>query len=226
MPSCDVGFTPGSRLEAALEALRGRGLGRCLLTAALIIVAVSACSDEDRPTPPDEPVTSFAELDLRSFDWDNASVDTSFCGGQGSETLEGGKGFVYTTEFPPHWIVDISLAEPIVYGDLTGDQRDEALVPLWCTNGGGTAAGQLAYGIEVFTSADGDVEYLGTIEPEPPQSPQHTSYIDDAKTTVEKGRVVVEEVFYEPKDSTCCPTGRRTSTWMVQDGRVVKTSSN
>lgn len=160
---------------------------------------------------------------LSSVNWSKATVHTELCGGTGTETLEGGVGFTLSSKWEPS-IVQISLGAPVVYGDVDGDGAQEAVVPLWCTNGGGTAAGQLGFGLEVFSGTASDMTLLGTITPEPPLGPHHTSYIDTAETRIGQGSVTVQELFYGPSDGTCCPSGRRESVWTFDNGALRRAS--
>src|SRR5205085_1166615 len=92
-------------------------------------------------------------------------------------------------------------------------------------NGGGTADGQLGFGLEVFTGTVADMTLLGTITPEPPAGPWHSSYMDTSETQISQGSITVEEVFYGAADGTCCPSGRRKSVWTHDNGTLVQESS-
>ena len=58
------------------------------------------------------------------------------------------------------------------------------------------------------------------------QSNDHTlAYFDNGATRIERGRVSLEEAFYGPDDSPCCPTGRAHDIWTVDDGTLVQRES-
>ena len=100
-------------------------------------------------------------------------------------------------------------ADVTAFGDVTGDQRDEAFVTVMCTNGGGTAGGQTAYAIEVYTPTTDGLALLSVLRPTQPDLPVHIPYIDDSTIKASGSRVRATEVWYTDGDGTCCPSAGR-----------------
>jgi hypothetical protein len=121
--------------------------------------------------------------------------------------------------------VQVGLGEPVSYGDLDGDGRDEAAIALWCANGGGTAGGQLEQGIAVMTPGGKAPSLFGIIATVTPAPDVHAPYFDNSKTEIEDPAIKVEEVWYGPTDGTCCPTGRTVSTWRLDGTRLERVES-
>jgi hypothetical protein len=87
----------------------------------------------------------------------------------------------------------------IVYGDVTGDLREEALVPI---SSGGTL-GNVAY--LVFTSGAASPSLVLTRTPE-------RGSAGGLKMVIEDGVLVETAVEYGPSDALCCPSiTKRTS---------------
>jgi hypothetical protein len=94
-------------------------------------------------------------------DWENASVPAAICGGEGAIRLHEGVALVSSRRWTDDWRGNATTEVPgqvevwsygdEVYGDIDGDGRDEAVVPLWCTNGGGTGGGQLGQGLAIMS---------------------------------------------------------------------------
>jgi hypothetical protein len=88
-------------------------------------------------------------VDLRGVDRENASVPAAICGGEGAIRLHEGVALVSSRRWTDDWQGNATTEVPgqvevwsygdEVYGDIDGDGRNEAVVPLWCTNGGGVA---------------------------------------------------------------------------------------
>jgi hypothetical protein len=110
-------------------------------------------------------------VDLRGVDWENASVPAAICGGEGAIRLHEGVAIVSSRRWTDDWQGPATTEVPgqvevwsygdEVYGDIDGDGRDEAVVPLWCTNGGGTGGGQLGHGLAIMSGVAGKVSSLG-----------------------------------------------------------------
>ena len=110
----------------------------------------------------------------------------------------------------------------MVYGDLDGDGSDEAALAVSCSNGGGTAAGALAYVQVIFRAGPRYPVAVGVITAR--QQPKHV--LPTLLTvTFGRGRVQVREAFYGRGDGTCCPSGRARSTWTYRNGKLRFVSS-
>jgi hypothetical protein len=121
--------------------------------------------------------------------------------------------------------VEVNYYGPVQYGTIMDDGRPEAVVPIWCTNGGGTADGQLGQGLVVFhgtTTGPAVTAIITTTQP----STDGATYFDNSLTRIERGRVTVEEVWYGPQDSTCCPSGRAEAVWTLNGSTLVLSSSH
>ncbi|MCW2673839.1 MAG: hypothetical protein JWP14_2428 [Frankiales bacterium] len=115
----------------------------------------------------------------------------------------------------------------IVYGDLEGAGVSDAAVPLACDNNGGTADGQLLFSIAIFSGKGGDRHLIGLVTPRVQPKANHVTIIgtfDDA-VVITPHRLFVQEVFYGTHDPTCCPSGRATTTWTFQLGRLKPAAS-
>jgi len=87
--------------------------------------------------------------------------------------------------------VQVGSSDPVRYGAVMADGRPEALVPIWCTNGGGTADGQLGQGLVVYHESRDGPAVTGIITTG--QSNDHTmAYFGDAATRIERGRIRVK----------------------------------
>jgi len=99
--------------------------------------------------------------------------------------------------------------EPVLYGDLDG--QHDAAVDFACTNGGGTADGELLEGWVVFSGQGGRLSVVGVVTPRakhPPTDPTTTIEIKISPTKI----VAVEYWFdYEPRASNLV----RVSRWAV-----------
>jgi hypothetical protein len=121
----------------------------------------------------------------------------------------------------------VSEAGP-AYGNLGGGQQVAAL-QVWCGNQGGTAAGELAEGLVVFSGAGGRLHVLGTLTPR--LGTGHATHIPFVTVkSIGGGRVVTTEFFYAGSDADCCPSGRASTTWhwngrSFQPGRTTITRS-
>ncbi|MCA1844314.1 MAG: hypothetical protein LC792_14220, partial [Actinobacteria bacterium] len=203
--------------------------------------ALAACSSssstgsakDGSTTTTAPPSTSTPRRDIRETDWPNGAYPASVCGGSGTVQLLSSRGLVSSARWRDAWQgndpprmksqVEVSFDGPVQYGDLDGDGKPEAVVPIWCTNGGGTAAGQLGQALVVYSGSPGRLELRGIISTTQPATDGAT-YFDNAASQIDRGRITVEELFYGPKDSTCCPTGRAQAVWALQGATLTRTS--
>lgn len=94
--------------------------------------------------------------------------------------------------------VALSVGEPVRSGDLGNDGVVEAVVPVWCTNGGGTASGQLGHGLVVFTMSHGRPAVTGIIATTEPDT-YHTPYFDNSKTRIDADGITVDRLSTEAR---------------------------
>lgn len=162
------------------------------------------------------PILGSAPADLRAVDWASTPLPGEFCGVPGVVVFTGG-----LMSSPTNGEVELRVdPSGVKYGDLDGDAHDEAAIPVSCANGGGTAAGQIAFAYVIATTSDGALRSMATISPqETLDDAAHVTLLDGLR--IEDRRVVVEEYFYRASDMTCCPTGTALTTWTYRDGQVV-----
>lgn len=111
------------------------------------------------PSLPQSPTMPAAEpaaipsgppLDLHDVHWPSASIPGQFCSIPAPVKLKGG----YATASSVRWGHVLLYAGPqITYGNLGGNAGEVAAMEVMCSNGGGTADGQLADSYIIFTGA-------------------------------------------------------------------------
>jgi len=154
-------------------------------------------------------------IDLHRFDWNRAQLPGSVCGADHSIELHSG----YATFDSPRWpaLSPIEAARgSVVYGDLNGGGEDAAALQIVCVNLGGTAAGQLAFAVVVYSAGLRAPTELGVLTPRLRSGRNHVPILMPARIT--RDRVVVSELYYGPHDADCCPTGRATTVWLFKAG--------
>lgn len=150
---------------------------------------------------------SVRPLNLHHVKWGDETVPGQVCRVKGPIRLHDGLAKLSHSGFGP---LDVSVTGPF-YGDLGGGQQ-VAAVQVLCSNQGGTAAGQLADSIVVFSGAGGRLHSLGTLTPQyRPHAPVHIPFIAVAR--IGAGHIVTTEYWYTSADPDCCPSGRATTTW-------------
>ncbi len=159
------------------------------------------------------PGTAFAQpaghsLNLHHVTWGNVAVPGRLCRVSGPIRLHHGAARIRHSGFGP---LDVAETGP-TYGDLGGGRQIAAL-QVWCSNQGGTAAGQLAEGLVVFSGAGGRLHVLGTLTPQYRPHPGHVHIPFVAVRSIGAGRIVTTEFFYTGSDADCCPSGRALTTW-------------
>ncbi len=107
-----------------------------------------------------------------------------------------------------------------VVGDLYGPGRYVAAVNVRCSGSKGTTpASELQDSWVLYTDADGTVEPIVTLTPRQPADDEkavgHAPYFDTAPggITIAPDAVTVHELWYTPKDRTCCPSEHVTTVW-------------
>jgi hypothetical protein len=156
--------------------------------------------------------TAFAQpaghsLNLHHVTWGNVAVPGKLCRVNGPIQLHHGDARLRHSGFGP---LDVSEQGP-TYGNL-GNGQQVAALQVWCSNQGGTAAGELAEGLVVFSGAGGRLHVLGTLTPQyHPHTRVHIPFV--AVKSIGSERIVTTEFFYNGTDADCCPGGRALTTW-------------
>jgi hypothetical protein len=136
--------------------------------------------------------------------------------------LRNGSATIHSTRWPSYRRIRVDAAwsgAPVVYGDVDGDGRPEAAVRVVCSNLGGTAAGQLAFSVVVFTSGPRSPRLIGVITPRQPRTADvHVPIVGPVRIT--HGRVMASEAWYGPRDGDCCPSGQARTSWRYVAGQL------
>jgi hypothetical protein len=158
--------------------------------------------------------------DLRRVKWSEASLPARVCGGRGVIHLHDGQANIRSERWSRFPRVRISVSGAVTYGDIDGDGHADAVVPVWCDNGSGTADGQLAESLVVFKADGGEGRSVLGIVPttQPKILDVHPAYF--ARARIARNEVSVDELWYGPQDMTCCPSGRVTTVW-TYDGTTL-----
>jgi hypothetical protein len=167
--------------------------------------------------PPAATSLGTAPQELRNIDWEHSAVPGDFCDIPHLINFTSGEA---TAQSRTWGKVHVGISpHDVTYGNVSGDSRTEAAVPVECDNGGGTAAGQLVFGYIVFASDARQLKLLGTITPQQNPSGVHTTLLGNIELA--PGRVNVQEMWYRPGDPDCCPTGKATTTWTLNDDKIL-----
>jgi len=163
-------------------------------------------------------IAAGGRVDLRRVNWESASLPGRVCGVRHPIRLRRGKAFVASPRWPRLRRIEVAAGwAPVVYGDLDQDGHDEAALGVECSNGGGTAAGALAYAQVIFRPGRTRPIVVGVITPRHQGKGELPTLL-----TVRFGdrRLVAREAFYGPHDGTCCPSGRALTTWAYRKGTL------
>ncbi len=163
-------------------------------------VAASACA-----------ATLAAAPDIHTVAWKSATLPGSVCEAKQPIHLHDGRATVSS----PEWGKVSVATEPPVYGRLSGSGQYAALGVI-CSNGGGTAASQLALARVVYGLSGSKLSVIGVVTPRHPAAKDvHVSLLT-AKIVL--GAVKATEYFYGSHDADCCPSGRATTYWLYIHG--------
>ncbi|MFI5814966.1 hypothetical protein ACIA7S_28905 [Streptomyces sp. NPDC051643] len=157
------------------------------------------------------------------MDWLSVEIPGTLCRSRKAIRLHSGTAINVPSDFngpKSNMPQDVSAhTDEIFYGDITGDDRDEAALPVLCANHDSTAAGQRAMGILVFDGGAQRLSLLGTLTSRKPRlgEPPNLLRVEQMK----QGGITVKDSFYLADDSNCCPSGEATETWVHRKGRLV-----
>jgi hypothetical protein len=159
------------------------------LVAALLLSSLwlAACNEEDAPrgTAGPQPTPADATA-IRSVDFTQNAEVQRLLSLAGSGRLEPGT---------------------VVYGDVTGDLREDAIVPI---ASGGTL-GNIAYLVFVPSGGSADLVLSRTLD---------RSSAGGLKMAIEDGRLVESAAVYAPTDPLCCPSALRLTTFRWDGSRL------
>ncbi|WP_416983181.1 hypothetical protein [Streptomyces sp. T028] len=162
-------------------------------------------------------------LDLRAVDWRNIEIPGSLCKSPKAISLRNGLATSVPSDFDgpePDMPQDVAaMTKDIFYGDITGDDRDEAALPVLCANHNSTAAGQRAMGILVFDGDSQRLSVIGTLTSRQPRLGEPPNFLK--VTRMKAGRITATDSFYREGDPNCCPSGQAMETWVYQRDRLV-----
>ncbi|MFJ8159416.1 hypothetical protein ACIRBY_00640 [Streptomyces sp. NPDC096136] len=157
-----------------------------------------------------------APEDLHTVDWAHTPIPGDVCAVPGLVRFDDkGEAWGTSRTWGP---VLVNLERDVAYGDIDGDGRDEAGVTIGCHNGGGTAAGRLAWGGVVFGRRGSDLTVIGTLTPR--QQLPEAMPTQVARIQIALHQVVVYENWFRDGDSTCCPSGGATTVWAHEGNRL------
>lgn len=180
----------------------------------------SARLDRGHPTRVDA-------ADLHTLDWADATLPGATCGSAEAIHLRDGRAFIKSAVWPWWSSVEVTADRPSSdrneYGDVDGDGRVEAAVPVVCSNGGGTADGQLGFTYVVFTLSHGMLVPIGLIAPQQPSGSTERHVPLLVAVELLHRRVLAEEAWYGSRDNVCCPSGRAWTVWSYR-GRLLRRS--
>jgi hypothetical protein len=166
--------------------------------------------------------------DVHQVDWANVTLPGSVCGASHAIHLHRHLAVVVSNRWGKRWrsaawpawprvTVDAGW-NPVVYGDIDGDGKDEAALVVGCNNGGGTAGGFLAYAQVIFTAGKKSPRVFAILTPQ--QRPYPNVLPTLLQVTIRRGEVIAHEAWYGANDGTCCPSGRSTTTWRYANGTL------
>ena len=160
--------------------------------------------------------------DLHTIDWRTVALPGGVCGSSRPiRPRHGPEAFIHADVNLLWWnpVVVSSWSRP-TFGDLDGDGRDEAALNVVCANGGGTAAGQLAFSDVIFKTLEKSLRVVGIVTPQQPLDPAMTHVPLSHVVAIKRQKVIVSEAWYGPHDGTCCASGQARTTWTYANGKL------
>ena len=163
--------------------------------------------------------------DLRQYDWQSVTIPGQWFDGPAEVKLTAGQATVPTAHGK---LVVTAVPGDVIYGDLFGDRQTDAAIEVWVDNGGGTAASQAAEAWVVYKPGASGPVAVGAATPRiapitswgvNPRNAPHISYITNV--TIEPGKVLCDESFYNPGDIDANPTGHVTYQYSLINGELI-----
>lgn len=167
------------------------------------------------PLHQDVPASASPALELRGVNWANAVIPGQFCGIPGTVRLRAARATASSARWGQ---VQFYEDTRVIYGNLGGDVQQIAAVPVMCTNGVGTAEGQLVDAYVIFTGSGGKLTAIGAITPQKQDADEvHVPLFSGL--SISNGTITAREDWYRPTNETCCPTGKATTVWTYKSGQ-------
>jgi hypothetical protein len=165
-------------------------------TAAPTTAAPATTASSQPPTTP-APAGSL----VRRTDWMNRTYPGDLCGDEGDDgAVEASGGRISSGEGG-----EIRINESIVFGDVTGDGREEAVVSIVCSTGG-TLSWSVGW---LYTDGDepGELRRLARVEPPRNDAGDYTvgaRHLESA--SISGGVLTTRWATYAADDPNCCPS--------------------
>lgn len=171
--------------------------------------------------------TAVHPVNLHRVDWSNVTIPGDLCRSPDDIKLRGGEAVNVPSTFDgptDNYPQDVyASVDKLAFGDLTGDGRDEAALPVLCMNHDSTAAGQTAFGVLVFDGTSGRPSAIATLVGLQPRLGEPPNFIEVQQ--ISPGRITATETSYGAHDANCCPSGRAKDVWGYANGRLSVVSS-
>ena len=129
--------------------------------------------------------------------------------------LHSGYATAYSSRWPALSPIEAARGR-IVYGDLLGSGREAAALQVVCFTPNGTAAGQLAFAVVVYSAGRRAPIVLGVLTPRLRSSGTHVPIL--TPSAIAHDEVRMTELFYGSHDADCCPTGVAETVWRFKAG--------
>jgi hypothetical protein len=184
------------------------------LTIAALATGCGSSSRGDSGTPRIEVAAPEARVD-----WSNIAIPGTVCGAKQPIHLKDGSAEIRSRLLPKGLLVHVGIDDQPFWGDLDEDGLDEAALGVICTNGGGTAGGQIAFSSIVFAVGKrGGLKAIGVLTPQQRPRSWHATILNVVSMGFEK--IVTLETLYGPNDATCCASGLAATLWELRKGRL------
>ena len=162
------------------------------------------------PRPPERASAQACPASVHDVDWMNR--DYIFLASEPSVRIRRGVKQIAPDDSAPLGIT-YTVRGPI-YGDVSGDGVDEAVVTMAFLDGGNG----VPVWLDVFTVRDCQVVSLGKV----PEAREDSDFNDLQNVRIVGGRIVVDRRVWLGTDPHCCPTQFGSEQWKVENGQVVE----
>ncbi len=172
----------------------------------------------------ERPAARASVVNLHEVEWADVTLPGAACGLSHPIRLHDGRALV--KQIPPRFsrdhfygqrgvTVGAGGAGGVVYGDLAGDAQEDAGVAVTCSNGSGTADGDILHTWVIFSGAQRRLSAVGVLMAQVQLPNAEPTLLEIA---IAPAKITVHEFFYGPYDATCCSSGRATTVWSYVGG--------